>query len=130
MGVGDDAAAGGLPEDLEESDDGDGLAVDQIPEDGAGPDGRKLVDVADEEEGGGFREGSKDGMQQRHIDHGGLVDDEEVGGELVVFLAEESARTRVDLQESMDGLGGKAGGFRHAPGGTPGRRGKLAADLP
>ena len=63
VGVGDDATAGRLPEDFDEPDNGNGLAVDEVAEDGAGSDGRKLVDVADEEECGRFREGAKDGVR-------------------------------------------------------------------
>jgi hypothetical protein len=53
----DDLAVGGLPEHLRQTHDRNGLACDDIGERLSRPNGRELVDVADEDDGGIIRHG-------------------------------------------------------------------------
>src|SRR5438105_9500284 len=100
--------------------------IDQLPSVGPGqhlarPNRRKLVAVADNQDGGlvGYRLHER--LHQHDIDHGGLVDDQEITVERVVVAALEAARLRVHLQQPMDGLGLEAGRLGHALGGAAGR---------
>jgi hypothetical protein len=58
-------------------------------------------------------------MHQQDVDHGGLVDDQQIAFEPVVGIPFEAAAFRVNLQQPVDGLGLEPGGFGHALGGTP-----------
>ena len=49
-----------------------------------GSDRRKLVDVADDQQGGLVGYGLQQRLHQHDIDHGGLVDDQQVAVERVV----------------------------------------------
>jgi hypothetical protein len=61
-------------------------------------------------------------MHQQDVDHGGLVDDQQIAFEPVVGIPFEAAAFQVNLQPPVDGLGLEPGGFGHALGGTA-RRG-------
>ena len=61
-------------------------------------------------------------MHQQDVDHGGLVDDQQIAFEPVVGIPFEAAAFQVNLQQPVDGLGLEPGGFGHALGGTA-RRG-------
>ena len=71
-----------------------------------------------------LRHGLEQRIHQRHVDHRGLVDDEQVAVERVLLVAREAAVLRVDLQQAVDGLGLKAGLLGHALGGAAGRCGE------
>ena len=53
-------------------------AVDQVAQDQAGPDGGKLVDIAHQQEARGRGQGAQEVGHQEHIDHGSLVDHQEI----------------------------------------------------
>ena len=63
-------------------------------------------------------------LHQHDVDHGGLVDDQQVAVERIVRVALEAAALGVDLQQAMDGLGLDARRLGHALGGAAGRRAK------
>jgi hypothetical protein len=84
----------------------------------AGPDRRKLVDVANDQKGGPVRHRLHEGLHQHDIDHGGLIDNQQVTIERVVVAALEAAALGVDLQQPVDGLGLEAGRLGHAFGGA------------
>ena len=76
MGAGDDAALCGLPEYFGKADDRHGAGRDHIRQHLAGTDRRKLVDVANEQEGGFGRHRLQQRLHQQDIDHRGLVDNQ------------------------------------------------------
>ena len=57
MGVGDDAALGGLAEDLRQPDDGQLTAVEAVPQHVAAAHGRQLIRVAHQQQPGTTGEG-------------------------------------------------------------------------
>src|SRR5207253_2317376 len=87
----------------------------------ARPDRRKLVDVANHQKGGVVGHRLHQRLHQRDVDHGGLVDDQQVAVEWVVVAALEAASLGIDLQQPVDGLGFKTGRLAHALGGAAGR---------
>jgi hypothetical protein len=58
---------------------------------------------------------------QHDVDHGGLVDNQQVAVERVFVAALEAAALGVDLQQPVDGLGLEAGRLGHVLGGAAGR---------
>ena len=122
MGAGDDAALRGLPEHFGEAHYRHGAGCDDIRQDLAGADRRKLVDVANDQEGGPVGHRLHERLHQHDIDHGGFVDNQQVTVERVVVAALEAATLRVDLKQPVYGLGLEAGCLGHAFGGAAGRR--------
>ncbi len=77
VGGGDDPALGGLAEDLGQAHDGHGTRLDDIGQDRTRSDGGELIDVADDEEVRLLRQRLEEGVHERHVDHRGLVENEE-----------------------------------------------------
>ena len=88
----------------------------------AWPDRRQLVDIANDQESSLVRYRFHERLHQHDIDHGSLVDHQQVAVEWVVVAALEAAALRVDLQQPVDGLGLEAGRLGHALGGAASRR--------
>ena len=84
-------------------------------------DGRQLVDVADEEQCRAAGERAHQGAHEQHVNHAGLVNDEQIALERRVLVAFEAAAGRVGFEKAMDGLGFEAGALRKAFGRAPGR---------
>jgi hypothetical protein len=63
----------------------------------AGPNRGKLVDVADDQKGSPVWHSLHERLHQHDIDHGGLVDNQQVAVERVVVAALEAAALGVDL---------------------------------
>jgi hypothetical protein len=76
----------------------------------------KLVDIADAQQRGLVRHCSQEHLHQHDIDHGSLVDDEQVTIEWIIFSAPEATALWVRFQQPMDDLGLEA-----ALGSAPGR---------
>ena len=72
--------------------------------------------------GGPVRHRLHQRLHQHDVDHGGLVDHQQVTVERVVVAALEAAALGIDLQQPVDGLGLEAGRLGHALGGAAGRR--------
>ena len=53
-------------------------------------------------------------MTQDHIDHRRFIEDEQIAAERMLLVLLELSRRRIELQESVDGLGGTPRGFRQA----------------
>ncbi len=138
MGRGDDQALVLLAIDGGEAGDGNGrpgrrpgrLAVglalrDQVLEHVAGPDRRELVDVADEQQVRAGRHGGEQRRGEPGVEHGGLVDDEEIGRQRRGFVDGEAALGGVEFQQAVDGGGKSAGGLGEALGGPAGGGGEV-----
>jgi hypothetical protein len=87
----------------------------------AGTDRGKLVDIANDQKGGLVRHCPHERLHQHDIDHGGLVDNQQVTVERVVVATLEAAALRVDLQQTVDGLGLEASRLGHTFRSTAGR---------
>ena len=61
-------------------------------------------------------------VHERHVDHGGFVDNEEIGVERVVLILAEAARLGIGLKQPVDGLGLLPRCLAHAFGGAARRR--------
>jgi hypothetical protein len=82
---------------------------------------RQLIDVAHDQEGGLVRNCLHQRLHQHDVDHGGLVDHQQVAIERVVVAALEATTLGLNLQEPVDGFGIEAGRLGHALGGAAGR---------
>jgi hypothetical protein len=120
--VHDDSACGGLPEHLGQAHHRDGSAGDHVSQDLAGADRRQLIDIADDEQGRLVRDRFDQRIHQQHVDHRGLVDNQQIAVEWVGVVAPEAAALGIDFEEAVDGLGLQAGGLVHALGGAAGGR--------
>ena len=132
MGVHDDVRRGGLAEDVAKLDGPDHAGGDDVAEDVTGPDRWQLVRVTDHDEAGAAVDGLQEGVHEEDVDHGHLVDDDDVALERIVFVALEVAahlvaalfvlvRAALVLEEAVDRGGRPAGGLRHALRSTAGR---------
>ena len=101
MGAGDDLAGGCLPEDFGQTNDWYHAAIDQVSQGIPRPDGGKLIHVTDHDESGVFGECAEQGVHQEHVNHRGLIHDEEVAVQWLVLVAGEPSGGRIDLQEAM-----------------------------
>ena len=122
MSAGDDATLGGLPEHFGEAHHRHGAGRDDVGQHLAGPDRRKLVDVADDQESGPVRHCLHKRLHQHDVDHGGFVNHQQITVERVVVAALEAAALGVDFQQPVDGLRFQAGRLGHALGGAAGWR--------
>ena len=116
MGVDDDSARGGLPENLGEAHDGCSARADDVRQHLRGSDGGQLVDIADDEQRRVIRRRLHQRLHQHDVDHGGLVDHEQIAIEGIVGVAREPAALGIDLQEPVDRLRLDARRFGHALG--------------
>jgi hypothetical protein len=120
--VGDVAVLAGLAKDLSQAHDRHGPRGNDVRQHLPRPDRRQLIDIADQEEGSPVRQGAEQRPHQRHVDHRGLVDDQQIAIERRVPAAPEAASPRVGFKQAMDGLRLKSGAFGEALCGTAGRR--------
>ena len=131
--VGDDAAAGGLTEDLRQAHGRHDAAADDVRKDVARSNGRKLVGIAHEDEPALRAHGAQQRAHERNVNHGALVEDDGVALERVVLVAPESDVLMVvahaGLEQAVDRLRAPAGQLAHALGGAPGRGGELRVEL-
>ena len=118
VGAAHDHAPGGLAEDVREPGARHDPALHQLGERLAGADRGELVGVSDEHD----VRPPPDRPQERHeeleIRHRGLVDDQEVGLELV----DRRPLVRHPPERAVDGGGVAPGRLRHPAGGAAGRR--------
>ena len=63
-----------------------------------GPTEGSLIDIADEQQRRPLRQGTQDGSRQRHVDHRGLVDDQQIAVERCVLVAPKAAGPRIGLE--------------------------------
>ena len=78
MGIGDDLARGSLAEDLGQTHDRHGARGNDISQHLARSDRWQLIDITDEQQCGPLSQSPQQGSHQRHVDHRGLVDDQQI----------------------------------------------------
>ena len=109
MGVHDDAALALLAEDIREADARDDAGAQDVPQDCAGSDGRQLVDIADKDDMRAVGHGRKEVLHERDVHHRDLVEDDDVGLELLVLVLAERRRARaacaLRLEHAVNGHG-------------------------
>jgi len=120
VGAGDDLAGGRLPEHFGQANDRHHSAIDQVPQGIPRTDGGKLIHVADHDQSRGFRQGAEQGLHEEHVHHRGLIDNEKIAVQWLIFIALELARRRVDFQQAMNSLCLQAGGLRETLGSPSG----------
>ena len=74
-------------------------------------------------------DGLEEGGGEADVEHRGLVEDEEVGGEGGVFVGREAAGGGVVFEQAVDRGGEAAGGFGEALRGAAGGGGEVDADF-
>jgi hypothetical protein len=87
MGTGDDAALCACRKTSVRRTTGTAPEGDDVSQDLAGPDRRKLVDVANDQEGGLVGHCLHECLHQHDIDYGGLIDNQQVTVQRVVVAA-------------------------------------------
>ena len=131
--IGDDAAAGGLAENLRQAHGRHDAAADDIRKDVARSDGRKLVSVSHEDEPALRAHGAQQRAHERDVHHRALVENDGVALERVILVAPEGDILMViahtSLEQTVDRLRALPGQLAHALGGAPGRGGKLRVEL-
>ena len=127
--VGDDAAAGGLTENLRQAHGRHDAAADDIRKDVARSDGRKLVCISHEDEPALRPHGAQQRAHERDVHHGALIENDRVALERVILVAPEGDVLMVvahaGLEQAVDRLRALPGQLAHALGGAPGRGGEL-----
>ena len=103
MGVLHDQAVRRLPKDGLQADDGRHAAVDQIAQHVAGPDGRKLVHVAHQQQVTIGPNGLEQRISQHQVEHRRFVDHDQVGVNWVLFVTGKTFGG-LELQQAMDCL--------------------------
>ena len=98
MRVGDDAALGGLAEDLCQTHDRHGTRGDDVSQNLPRPDRGELIYIADEQQRRPGRQGAEHSAHQRHVDHRGLVDDQQVAIERSVLVAPKAAGAGIGFE--------------------------------
>ena len=131
--VGDDAAAGGLTEDLRQAHSRHDTAADDIRKDVARSDGRKLVCISHEDEPALRAHGAQQRAHERDVHHGAFVKNDGVTIKRVILVAPEGdvlvIVAHTGLEQTVDRLRALPGQLAHALGGTPSRSGKLRVEL-
>ena len=122
MGAGDNSTMSGLPKHLGQSHDGYCARGNDVRQDLTRSDRRKLVDVSHDQQRGVCWHGLQQRLHQHDVNHGRLVNDQEAAVERVLLIALEPSASRVNLQQTMNGLGLEPCCLRHSLGGAPGRR--------
>src|SRR5579862_3509701 len=120
MGVDDDSALRGLAEYFGEPHYGHGTRCDDVCKDLSRPDRRKLIDVAHDEQRSLVRNSLEQRLHQKDIDHRRFVDDQQAAIERIVLATFEAAAPRIDLQQTVDGLGLVPSRLGHPFRGAPG----------
>ena len=121
MRVGDDPALGGLAEHFGQTHHRHGARGDDVGQNLPRPDRGQLIDIADQQQRRPLRQGTQDGAHQRHVDHRGLVDHQQIAIERRVLVAPETAGPRIGFEQAMDRLRLEAGALGQALGGAAGR---------
>jgi hypothetical protein len=91
-----------LTENLRQAHDWNHSAPDDVGERLAGTNRRQLVDVADKKNGRMVGNGPQERVHKADVDHGGLIDNQEVAGQRIVLVSPEPARLRIRLKQTMD----------------------------
>ena len=126
VGVDDDQAPLGLAEDLGRGAPPRPPGADEVGEHAPGPDRRELVDVAHQDQPAVVRHRLEHVVGEDRVEHGRLVDDQQVAGERVLAVAVELAGLRVELEQPVEG--GRLGARWPRPGAwRRGRWGRRAA---
>ena len=128
VGAENDPACGRLTKDLGKPNHKDRLRADDIRQHLSGADRGKLVDVANDQQGRGVRRCLHQRLHQKHVDHRGLVDNQQVAVEAIVLVAFEPAAFGVHFEKPVDRLCFDSRGFRHAFGRAAGWRAEQHPD--
>ncbi len=123
VGAGDDTAAGGLAEDFGQLHARHDGAGDEVVEHHAGAHRGELVGIAHNEQVRAFREGGEEVRHEGRVDHGSLIDDEEIAHERLATMATPFALALV-LEQAVQGLRFQPGAFIETFGGAAGGRGQ------
>ncbi|OPZ68608.1 MAG: hypothetical protein BWY82_02497 [Verrucomicrobia bacterium ADurb.Bin474] len=100
-----------MPVNVFEAGDRNQAGFDQVVQHISGADRRKLVGVSHKQEMGAVGDRPEEGGCQAGIEHAGLVHDDEVRGERVVFICSKAALCGIIPEQPVNGLSVAAGGF-------------------
>src|SRR5215469_205239 len=109
--IDNDPALGGLAKDLGQAYDRHGTRCDDVSQHLSRPDGRQLVDVPHQQQRSSVWQSSQQRPHQRHIDHGCLVDNEQIAVEGILLVAAKIPGPRVGFEEAVDRPRVTAGAF-------------------
>jgi hypothetical protein len=103
VSVDDDPAFWRLPKNLRQSRDCYCPGSDNVTERLTRTDGRKLIDVANEQQRCVRCNRFHDREHERRVHHAGFVDDQQITFERVLSFTSETARLRIGLEQPMNG---------------------------
>ena len=126
---GDDLAVDGLAEDLGEADHGRDSAVDDVAQHSSGSDRGQLVHVAHQNQTGACGKRPQQIAHERDIHHRGLVHDQQIAVDRILFIAGETPGTWLGFEQAVNGFRFQAGGLGEPLGRAAGGRAKNASDL-
>src|SRR5690349_14970622 len=98
MRIGDDQTFPVLTKNSPQDKFGNDAGIDQVAQYAARSNRRQLIDITEKNQVAARVDGAKQVVHQRQIDHGGLVDDDEIGFQWILLGALKAAVARVVLQ--------------------------------
>ena len=96
--IGDYPALGGLAEDLSQPHDRHGTRGDDVGQHLPRSDRWQLIDIPNEQQRRPGRQRAEHSAHERHIDHRGLVDDQQIAVERRVLVAPKAAGPRIGFE--------------------------------
>jgi hypothetical protein len=102
MCIGDDAALGGLAEDLGQKHHRHGARDNDVGQNLPRPHGGELIGIADEQQRRRCRQSAEHSAHQRYVDHRDLVDDQQITVERRLLVAPKAAGSWVGFLQAMD----------------------------
>ena len=120
VGICDDQTPFCLTEDLVECHHTDPLGTNNVPENGSRPNGRQLIDIPHQNEGGTGGDGPQHLVHEVRVDHGGLIQDDHISLQGVGLVPLKSPLLPSKFQQPMDGSGRAACRLAHAFGSPTG----------
>ena len=126
MGSTNDPAISGLTEDLLEMNHRNHSAADNVPENQSRSDAGELIGISYQNQSSFAGQGIQEPAHEWDVDHGDLVDDNNITFQGIGCIALEATACRLKLEQTVKRRGLQASGFRHSLGRTPRRRSKDA----
>ena len=111
--VHNDPAFGSLPEDPCKADDRKAVRFNDVPQDISRTDAGQLVNVPDQDQSHGIRDGLQEVVHEQEVDHGTFVHDQHVAFQRILFISLVAFR-RLYFQKTVDCLCFQPGGFGKA----------------
>src|SRR5512138_86893 len=98
MRIGNDQTFPVLAKNSPQDKFGNDAGIDKVAQHAARSNGGQLIDIAEKNQMAARVDGAQQVIHQRQIDHGGFVDDDEIGLQWILFVALKAAVARIVLE--------------------------------